>query len=82
MQMSAADARVQEVLAYEGGAVYTVTANSTLYLREGPGTGYKVLGDLCRGELVVGVHREGGWVQVIAPARQHIMGWASARWLR
>lgn len=81
IQMKLNDRRLVETAEVEGGWIYRVTADSTLFVREGPGTRYPIIGELCRGELVVGREGVNGWELVIAPVSR-LSGYVAGGWLK
>lgn len=57
----------------------TVTASGSLNMRSGPGTGYRVVGQLARGTRVETLDSASGWVKVRSPSGT--VGWVSSSYL-
>ena len=58
------------------GAAFAAVATSSVNIRSGPGTSYRVLGQLAPGEHVAITDRSGGWCEI-----SHPNGWVSCAYL-
>jgi len=62
--------------ALSAGAAFAAVATSSVNIRSGPGTSYRVLGQLAPGEHVAITNRTGGWCEISRPN-----GWVSCAYL-
>lgn len=62
--------------ALNAGAAFAAVATSSVNVRSGPGTGYRVLGQLEPGEHVAITNRSAGWCEIAHPS-----GWVSCAYL-
>jgi len=66
------------VTAVSAGAAFAAVATSSVNVRTGPGTGYRVVDQLSRGESVAVTDQEGGWCEI---SHRGPDGWVSCSYL-